>query len=159
MHAASLVEAMARIAHVENIEGLVALYSNGLRVKFKTDEYIRLHKILTGLSNIGIWETLRAGKSIVDILEHVPDEFYGWATGVEQDLKKQYAADLARALRASTAVLNLPDRKAQAMELQSKFPDVQHLAFGLLDNKNIADNIWKRLRPTFARPFRTDIDA
>ena len=38
-----------------NKEGYVLRFKNGMRVKIKSEEYVRLHKILTNVSNMDIW--------------------------------------------------------------------------------------------------------
>lgn len=159
MHGYSLESAMNTTDGIENIEGFVAKYSNGLRVKFKTAEYCRLHKVLTGLSNIGIWEILRSGRSLTDVLDRVPDEFFEWGKQTQAQLELAHKKIAADAQVAFAAVRELPDRKSQALRLQADYRDIQGLVFGLLDNKDIQDMIWKRLRPAFDRPFRKDIDV
>lgn len=42
----------------ENMEGYVVRYANGYRIKFKHIEYLRLHRIVTNISPISIWESL-----------------------------------------------------------------------------------------------------
>jgi len=39
-------------------EGYVIRFRNGFRMKIKGEEYVRLHRILTGFSNVDIWECL-----------------------------------------------------------------------------------------------------
>jgi RNA ligase len=43
-------------------EGYVVRFRNGFRIKIKGDEYVRLHRILTGFSNVDIWEYLKDKK-------------------------------------------------------------------------------------------------
>jgi RNA ligase len=61
-----------------NAEGFVVRFSNGDRMKIKGDEYVRLHRILTNISNRDIWEYLKDGKPLDEILDKVPDEFHDW---------------------------------------------------------------------------------
>lgn len=60
-----------------NIEGVVVLLKNGLRFKLKTELYIRLHRVLTGVFTperiFNLWCKQREGVSFSDI----PDEFFG----------------------------------------------------------------------------------
>ena len=56
-------------------EGYVVRFKNGFRMKIKGEEYVRLHRILTGFSNVDIWEYLKDGKDINELLDRVPDEF------------------------------------------------------------------------------------
>ena len=56
-------------------EGYVLRFRSGFRMKIKGEEYVRLHRILTNISNSDIWEYLKDGKSFDEILDKVPDEF------------------------------------------------------------------------------------
>lgn len=58
-------------------EGFVIKFSNGQRIKIKGDEYIKLHRLMTQVSNRDIWQALADGKDLQKIYEEVPDEFYG----------------------------------------------------------------------------------
>ena len=71
-------------------EGYVIRFKNGFRMKIKGDEYKRLHKILTNVSNRDIWEYLKNGKSLDEILDKVPDEFYDWVKKTKEDLLIQF---------------------------------------------------------------------
>jgi len=67
-------------------EGFVIRFDNGQRVKIKSDEYLEMHRIVSGLSTTSIWECLKSGRGVDEILEVVPDEYY--------DRIKEYAYDL-----------------------------------------------------------------
>jgi len=82
----------------ENFEGYVVRFESGYRVKIKTTEYVRLHKILTGITERTIWrDYLLPGHSIEPLLEQVPDEFHQWVLDTVQDLNVQKGASLAEA--------------------------------------------------------------
>src|SRR5271155_5375839 len=65
-----------------NEEGYVLTYSNGVKVKVKFAEYVRLHRVLTGLNPKAIWELLEAKQeaSITALLadEKMPEGFREW---------------------------------------------------------------------------------
>ena len=71
-------------------EGYVIRFKNGFRMKIKGNEYKRLHRILTNISNRDIWEYLKEGKPLDEILDKVPDEFYNWVRETESSLKTQF---------------------------------------------------------------------
>ena len=56
-------------------EGYVIRFKNGMRMKIKGDEYVRLHRILTNFSTTDIWELLMTNGNMDEFLERVPDEF------------------------------------------------------------------------------------
>ncbi|MER5887952.1 RNA ligase [Streptomyces sp. NPDC001941] len=102
-------------------EGFVLRYASGLRAKAKISEYVRLHKVLTGVTERDIWRahgiqrfagtsvkrlaqglgcsvaelsgvTSRGGRPLDALLEQVPDEFDHWVRGVVAALEDEAAA-------------------------------------------------------------------
>lgn len=135
----------------DNKEGFVIRFSNGLRVKIKFEEYIKLHRIITGISNVAIWEYVSEGKSFEQLLEKVPDEFYAWVKKIQQDLTSQFDQILAE----NKAVFKeLETRKETAAYFQSqKYPSI---LFAMLDGKSVDKIIWKAIRPKFSKAFKVE---
>ncbi len=52
------IHALRSIHKSDNKEGFVVTYKSGLRIKLKFEEYVRLHRLVTGLNNRVIWEAL-----------------------------------------------------------------------------------------------------
>ena len=135
-------------------EGFVVRFESGLRVKIKFAEYMRLHKLLTQVSTKSIWESLRAGKPLNEILERVPDEFYKWVKRIKTDLEQRYAT--VEAL-AKAEFRDLGDRKENALYYTKMCNSSPSILFNMLDGKNYDQIIWKMLRPKFEKPFREDV--
>lgn len=57
-------------------EGWVLRFSNGVRVKIKGDEYCRIHRIVSGLTPLGIWRGMEAGDDLEAIRKQLPEEFW-----------------------------------------------------------------------------------
>ncbi len=149
------LEALSRLATQRlGEEGWVVRFANGFRVKIKTDEYVRLHKLLTRVTARSIWEMLMTGQSIEPLLEKVPDEFYAWVSATIADLTTQFQ-DIEQTARLNLIpALPLETRKEQAAVIsQSTYPGV---TFRMLDNKSYADQIWKMIRPAHIKPFKVD---
>jgi RNA ligase len=137
----------------DNFEGFVLKYSSGLRVKIKLEEYIRLHKILTNLSTLDIWECLAQDKSFDDFLNNVPDEFYVWVKTVKADLEKQYQ-DIET--QCKSVFKEFTDRKeAAAYNLEQKYPMI---LFKMMDKKKYDYVIWKLIKPKFSKAFSNQKD-
>ncbi len=131
-----------------NREGFVIRFASGLRYKVKFKEYIRIHRIITQVSNISIWEYLRAGNTLDELLDRVPDEFYSWVKKTNADLLSAYAEIENTAL---AEFKDLGDRKETALYFQQcSYPAI---LFNMLDKRDYSDAIWKMLRPTFSKPF------
>lgn len=73
-------------------EGFVIRFANNHRLKIKFKEYIRLHRIVTQISSLDIWEYMQSEKSFEEILDSVPDEFYQWVKRTRTALVSQYDA-------------------------------------------------------------------
>ena len=53
-------------------------FEDGLRLKFKFVDYVKLRRVPTQVTSKVIWEMLRDKTNFENILERVPDEFYNW---------------------------------------------------------------------------------
>jgi hypothetical protein len=142
--------------NVKNEEGFVLHYpSADFRVKIKFEDYVKLHKVITGLSQIGIWEMLRDG--IDPTTQDIPDEMYSWLDGVVTDLKTKFQIIESSARETVEEAKKLETRKDQAIFIQNK--PYSGVAFSMLDGKEYNSVIWKMIRPKGALSFRKDIDA
>ena len=74
----------------DNHEGFVLRFADGTRVKVKSEEYVRLHGVLTNFSNLDIWRCLKEGTNYREFMVNVPDEYDSWVTEVESDLISKY---------------------------------------------------------------------
>lgn len=134
-------------------EGFVIRFKNGMRMKIKGDEYVRLHKIITNISNRDIWEYLKEGKPLDEILEKVPDEFYNWV----RDTKDQFESDFLKIrLSVEDEFYSLVNRKEFAEKVKDN--KYQHLLFKRLNSYSpqLNDMIWDILYPTYSKPFKKD---
>jgi RNA ligase len=136
----------------ENREGFVIRFKSGLRAKVKFAEYLRLHRIVTGVSNIVIWEHLSEGRSFEDLLDKVPDEFYDWVKKTIDELKSQYETILAN---SRDVFKQLETRKDTALYFQTQ--KYQAVLFAMLDGKPVEKIIWKMLKPAYAKPFKIEV--
>jgi T4 RnlA family RNA ligase len=149
---------------VENAEGFVIKFRNNFRVKIKFQEYIRLHRILTGVSNILIWEYLLHNKPFDELLEKVPDEFYDWVRITKNTLENEFATIEQQAktiFYACPQIAENPENWQNTVTENRKaianyFVQQAHTAilFAMLDKKNYAPIIWKKIRPVFTKPFK-----
>lgn len=72
----------------KDIEGVVA-YQDGKRVKFKTEHFLRLHRLISDVRKIRVWELLASGHDIDEI--QVPDEFMNQMKIWRQEMLDQIA--------------------------------------------------------------------
>ena len=142
-----------------NSEGFVIFYpKENVRMKIKFPEYVRLHKIVTGVSEIGIWEIMKDNGDFTPLLEKVPDEFHKWVSETREKLWAAFGFIATKAVLEFTRIQKKSpaDRKAWAEEIKK----MEHpgIGFALLDDKDYKQIIWKMIRPHGPRVFKTDID-
>jgi RNA ligase len=138
-------------------EGYVIRFRNGMRMKIKGDEYVRLHRILTNFSTTDIWELLKTKGNMDEFLDRVPDEFDNWVKETVKDLlvrfeniEKDYAEIFS----------NLKNQNLDRKEFATKALHYRHssILFSILDGKSYEDAIWKIIKPKWSKPFKKDID-
>lgn len=139
----------------DNKEGFVVRFSDGFRMKVKFEEYIRLHRIITNVSNLTVWEHLKNGYDFEELIDRVPDEFYNWLKNTIHIMEKKYLKIETVALKEFINLCvyeNISDKKEFAINVlgNSKYPSIM---FALFNNKDYSEIIWKQIRPEHSKPF------
>jgi RNA ligase len=134
----------------DNKEGFVVQYENGFRVKVKFDEYLRLHKLVTMVSNITVWEHLMNELAFDELIDRVPDEFYTWVKETKNNLTQQFE------IIENECKKNLKTFDADK-ETAIYFMSCNHskVLFSMWKNRNYKPLIWKMIRPKFSKPFQS----
>lgn len=167
-------------------EGYVIRYASGLRAKAKLAEYVRLHKVLTGITERDIWRMLgmqryadqppklvakalgcavgevtaaSTGPSPLDaLLDAVPDEFDQWVKSVAARLEFQARERSKQAVDAYAAISHLSaDRGVFARAVQQiENPAVRACMFLMLDGRDTGLHLWRAIKPEAAAPYVQD---
>lgn len=139
-----------------NKEGFVLrFFPSEFRVKIKFEEYARLHKIISGLSNKVIWEYLKDGKSTDDIIQNVPDEFYGWVNEKVDEFNESFNKIKDECNQIYNYILsqNFESKKEIAEYVNSNVKrELRGLVFNLVSGKSNDDVIWRMIKPVFEKP-------
>ncbi|GAA0720808.1 2'-5' RNA ligase [Dactylosporangium roseum] len=135
-----------------NREGLVVHFTGpDTRLKIKYAEYVRLHRIVTGLNARVVWEAIVNGE-LDELLEPLPDEFHAWATGIAASLRAE-VDELAAGVEASfaAALSGLPDGWARRdfAAAVARHP-MRACLFLRLDGKDYSRYLWQQVRPSVA---------
>lgn len=149
---AHLAELLPLVASHTGIEGWVVRYPGGLRVKIKTAEYLRLHRLLTNLTPERVREVLLADTgALASFIMELPDEFQREAQALADAILARVAADEAR-LRAIFAGPLAPaaqeSRKAFALAVTAQYQADAKYLFALLDGKAIRPLLLRALDVT-----------
>jgi RNA ligase len=160
---ATLSEALS-VEPRPNSEGMVVRFIEHNRlVKIKQDDYVALHKIVTGLNERVVWEQGYGVGVLNELLGSLPDELYSWTRGVHDDLLARQSQIAQQAHRQYAHIFeSATDRKSFALLATAQIEDRLVLAcvFSLLDGRDILPMIWKSLKPSGAtRPFEQSEDV
>lgn len=140
-------------------EGFVVKFSNGDRVKVKGVEYLRLHKIMTNVTTTGVWEYLKNGEDVLELLKDVPDEFYKKIQNYVKDLRYSYfqiSEDTGK--RFDYMMYGkyndkepITDRKEFAEWVFTQPKHMSGILFRMFDKKDYTEIIWNLIRPEFKK--------
>jgi RNA ligase len=156
---------------LDNAEGFVLLSADRrTRVKCKLPEYVRLHALLTGVTERHIWDRLSQGESLAPLRELVPDEFLAWVDRVEAKLRAERDALEFECRTAFQAVLDETRRTtatADEREYRKAFALLavkqRHASalFTMLDGRSEKLNayLWLCVKPEADLPFTLDADV
>lgn len=158
-HVCRTIEEAYRIAtsHEWNKdEGLVAVWYRpnqpSYRTKIKNPEYLRLHRIITNLNKRRVWEVLASGGGFEELIEAVPDEFYGWINGTAAQLMNEHR-QLKDMIYDDFVSIHDPTQSRRMFASKAADTRWPGLMFHLLDNKSIDQKVWDMVKPEAEKPF------
>ena len=140
-------------------EGFVVKFSNGDRVKVKGAEYLRLHKIMTNVTTTGVWEYLKNGEDVLELLKDVPDEFYKKIQNYVKELRYGYFQISEDAGKKFDYMMYgkyndkepIEDRKEFAEWVLTQPKHMSGILFRMFDKKDYSEIIWNLIRPEFKK--------
>lgn len=147
VHSGSLRDVLAM--KFDGDEGFILRTANGEILKWKHAEYLELHRIVSHLTEKEVWRQLRAG-TFETFAVQLPDEFHQWARDVADGIQDEFWV-LWSSVQGTVTGLDLAgvyNRKEQALWIQKNVaPKYRGLVFGVLDDRDISDSVWKMLEP------------
>lgn len=147
-----------------NKEGFVLRFQPGnFRMKIKFEDYVRLHRILTGFSSKDIWELLMNGEDLEPFLDRVPDEFDRWVRDQIKAFRYGYytASEYCGKIHDYFRYGKYGDRDpeptkkefAEHLEKCNVHPAYRSVCFAMWDGKRYDHIIWNLLKPKYEKPF------
>lgn len=148
-----------------NSEGFVVKFESIGRVKIKLEEYVRLHRLLTGLTKRTIWELLKDGEDIEKIYDTAPDEVYDWVEETVNELSERHENLSILSDILYTSIINSIgaktdfDTEEEESQYRKEFAQsalsneqvqeygLQSVMFRMFDGRSIDDLIWRQIKP------------
>lgn len=141
-----------------NAEGFVVRFASGTRIKIKGSKYCEVHKLMSKVTPLGVWEIMVSGSDINESIKNLPEEFQAEFHDIKNAiLDKQLS--IINTLMEYSLEMDAEDfysRKEVAIWIMKNVnPIYRGYMFMILDahNKNweyiarINDKILKDLRP------------
>ncbi|ACK70852.1 Aldehyde dehydrogenase, conserved site [Gloeothece citriformis PCC 7424] len=131
-------------------EGFVVRFSDGTRVKLKGQEYLLLHRSISNLTPLNIWEMLKHELDINSFKENLPEEHWEQFDTIALKLQAQFNQILNQIQEAIILYEHLDNRSLAASELD---PKMKGFIFNARKSPNwqqeprIKDKIWRMIRP------------
>lgn len=147
----------------DGAEGLCVRYLNRPHiVKIKQDDYVALHRIVTGLSERTVWQHLMDAKPITDLLGPLPDELHTWVLDVADELNLEADLILATAEDVHDRIrCTIPAEftRREYAEATAEHPHLRPWLFNLLDGVDPRPSILKTLKPAGDTRAKTITEA
>ena len=136
-----------------NHEGFILKWPCGFRVKYKLEEYVRLHRVLTRNQDKDVWECLKNGQPLDNFLENRPDRYYQRVTAVQKRLLTEYEAILTSVNSLFKPLADFGgDRKAASAYINRQ--PHSSILFLRLNGRDYREAIWQQIKPEFRQPTR-----
>lgn len=132
-----------------NAEGYVIRFDDGFRVKMKYDAYMKLHKLVSGISEKYIWECLRDGVDIEAQLVDIPDELFDFIKKAKTKFHAEFET-IDKAVKLVFQTINKEaTRKEQAEHILRHHKEYAKILFSMLDGRDYSKIIWNMIEPDF----------
>lgn len=151
-----------------NKEGFVIRFKNGLRVKFKFNDYVRLHSIITEMTSKKVWGMFKDNVPFDDFIEQIPDELFSWFKKTEKFFKDEYKkieeTSLSELARIKAVVFSDPSIKIDGTDSRKRLAHLiaphqyRSVMFCMLDKRDYCQYIWKMLEPDHEIPTIEGLD-
>lgn len=128
-------------------EGFVLRFANGYRLKIKGDEYCRLHRLVSRVTPLCIWEMFVAGDDLDSVRKELPEEFWKDFDAICNELSNREKWIRNMAAHAYNVCLPLSDKEV-GLSLKTWPEDVRHFIFPLRKGHDISKAVYKAIRPT-----------
>jgi RNA ligase len=137
------------------MEGFVVSFSNNKKLKFKFEEYRRIHRLLSGLSRKFIWEELSSGNRIASIvdLSLLPSNLAKTVIDYEKHLIEKAYSILSDCISIFVGTSGLDSRKEKADYIFTRIEELKlpksyaKIVFLLLDGRIAQREIYKLIKP------------
>lgn len=151
-----------RSRKIEEGEGVVLRFTDtNMRVKVKSEEFLRLNRLISHTSEKHILESLAKGDDIESIYAALPDELFAEVQQIVEQLRVEFYTIQDRVSNALIEIQKIPIRKAQSKYIYEnpELSDIKGLIFAKLDYKYTPRMVWDFMEKQRKRKQRESRDG
>jgi len=131
-----------------NEEGYVVLFPElDFRLKIKFEEYFKIHRIVSGLTEWKVWEGLKNNTLQELLIDNLPDEFIAEFELIKNNLIEKYNEIHAVSKNIFVQLDNLKTRKDFAIEVMGNYKFYFPILFKMFDGREYSNEIWQKIEP------------
>jgi RNA ligase len=138
-------------------EGFVVRFASGYRVKIKGSEYLRIHRLVSRVTPLALWESLEQGTDLEVMRREIPEEFWRDFDAIRALLLGRLGA-IVDAVEDAKARLAGASDKEVGLQLSTLPAEVRPLIF-MARNAGAAWADVPRVRATLLRHIRPNANA
>jgi RNA ligase len=135
-------------------EGFVVRFCNGARLKFKGSEYLRVHRLISNVTPLFVWEALRNHDNLAAIRADLPEEFWKDFDCIVAILRGQFETVVARVVEESKRHEHKTDKEL-GLSLKDVPTELRPYAFAprkhgpkWFEQPKTWGTLWASIRPT-----------
>ena len=133
-------------------EGFVLRFADGLRLKVKGDEYCRIHRLVSRVTPLAMWEAMQAGDDLENLRRQLPEEFWADFDAITETLSRNLNGLLAEVESEAAKVADLSDKEL-GLKLDTIPERVRRFIFPFRKHGNLLEGrtretIFRAIRPT-----------
>lgn len=134
-------------------EGFVLRFVDGLRLKVKGEEYCRIHRMVSRVTPLALWEMMQAGDDMQTMRRELPEEFWDDFDAIIAALLKKIDDLVAAVKIEAEPIAGLTDKEV-GLQLASFPEEVRRFIFpyrksgGNLLSDRTREAVFRSIRPT-----------
>lgn len=150
-----VIDEQARLGKME--EGFVVRFEDGERVKFKSAEYLKVARLLSELTPLNFWKSMKDGIVQQEIIQEIPEEFRPEVDRIKFGLESVYSTvkaeiedDYQYAIKSIGGIFDISeDRKKLGLFIKEHGSELKHptAMFPMLLENNVDKYIMREIRP------------
>lgn len=133
-------------------EGFVIRFSNGHRIKIKGDEYCRIHRLVSNVSPLAIYENMKAGDDLDAIRRELPEEFWADFDRIRRLLAERVMRIVDKTASQCAELSGLSDKDV-GLRLDTFDADIRSFIFPFRKTGDLLvgrsrESLFRAIRPT-----------